>query len=85
MCEWNVFVYLTLYWTDVSVWYVQKESIHLTHFYSIENPCNHHNPCLNNGTCFGRYNANETLSTDCLCSEGFTGNHCEGNDEEDLM
>ena len=48
---------------------------------SIENPCIGQNPCLNSGTCFSRYNANGTLSTQCFCSQGFTGTYCEGTNE----
>jgi hypothetical protein len=44
----------------------------------IENPCMHQNPCLNSGTCSGRYNTNGTTSIQCFCSQGFTGNYCEG-------
>ena len=32
---------------------------------------------MNGGTCFGRYNTNGTLSTQCFCLQGFTGNYCE--------
>ena len=49
--------------------------------YFIENPCNQQNPCLNSGTCFGRSSANGTLSTQCFCLQGFTGNYCEGTEK----
>jgi len=49
-------------------------------FCLIENPCiNQKNPCMNGGTCFGRYNINGTLSTQCFCLQGYTGSYCEGS------
>jgi len=49
-------------------------------FCLIENPCiNQKNPCMNGGTCFGRYNLNGTLSTQCFCVQGYTGSYCEGS------
>jgi hypothetical protein len=52
------------------------------YFYFIENPCTKNNPCLNSGTCFGRYNINGTLYTQCFCLQGYTGVSCEGNMNE---
>jgi hypothetical protein len=54
-------------------------------FLLIENPCNNQNPCLNSGTCFGRYSTNGTLSTQCFCLQGFTGNYCEGKENEEIL
>ncbi len=51
-------------------------------FYFIENPCINNNPCLNSGTCFGRYNISGSLYTQCYCSQGYTGVHCECNMNE---
>ena len=52
---------------------------------SIGNPCNTRNPCFNSGTCFGRYNADGTLSTQCFCLERYTGDLCESENEAALF
>jgi hypothetical protein len=57
----------------------------LSFVFWIENPCNHQNPCLNSGTCFGRYSTNGTLLTQCFCLQGFTGNYCEGIEKKDIL
>jgi hypothetical protein len=46
-------------------------------FYLIESPCVTNNPCLNSATCFGRYNTNGSLYTQCFCLLGYTGVNCE--------
>lgn len=56
--------------------------VHFLFFVFIVNPCNNQNPCLNSGTCFGRYNLNGTMSTQCFCPQGFTGSYCEGKEKE---
>ena len=45
----------------------------------LESPCIDRNPCLNSGTCFGRYDTNGTLYTQCFCLQGYTGVYCECN------
>ncbi|CAF4740393.1 unnamed protein product [Rotaria sp. Silwood1] len=42
-----------------------------------ENPCISHNPCLNGSTCFGQYNTNGSVYTQCFCPQGYTGIYCE--------
>ncbi|CAF3658898.1 unnamed protein product, partial [Rotaria sp. Silwood1] len=46
-------------------------------FFFIENPCISHNPCLNGSTCFGQYNTNGSVYTQCFCPQGYTGIYCE--------
>jgi hypothetical protein len=51
----------------------------------LDNPCQNGNPCLNSGTCFGQYNTNGSVYTQCFCLQGYTGVYCEGNMDEKKM
>ena len=52
---------------------------------SVVNPCTSRNPCLNSGTCFGRYNTNGSLFTQCFCLQGYTGDLCESKNQTNLF